>query len=108
MWNAYGCNNICILAFRLWDSYYNSFYVLDNQKNIKWTEEARHITGGLAIVGRDGTHISTLGTLLNFGSSSTERNRTAGILTQLYIFIQRQTAKRDPTQNPTIAKPCSL
>jgi len=32
---------------------------------------------GLAIVGRDGTRISTLGTLLHFGSSSTERNRTA-------------------------------
>jgi len=34
---------------------------------------------GLAIVGRDGTRISTLGTLLNFGSSSTELDRTTGI-----------------------------
>jgi len=37
------------------------------------------LTRGLAIVGRDETRISTLETLLNFGSSSTERNRTAGI-----------------------------
>jgi len=36
-------------------------------------------TRGLAIVGGDKTRISTLGTLLYFGSSSTERNRTAGI-----------------------------
>jgi len=36
-------------------------------------------TRGLAIVGGDKTRISTLGTLLNFGSSSTERNRTAEI-----------------------------
>ncbi len=34
---------------------------------------------GLAIVGRDGTRIATLGTLLNFSSSSTELVRTAGI-----------------------------
>jgi len=59
-------------------------------------------------VGGDKTRISTLGTLLNFGSSSTELNRTAGFQTQLYIIIQQQTAKRDPTQSPTIAKPCSL
>lgn len=38
-----------------------------------------HTTGGLAIVGGDKTRISTLGTLLNFGSSSTELDRTTGI-----------------------------
>jgi len=38
---------------------------------------------GLAIVWRDECCISTLGTLLNFGSSSTELNRTAEIKTQL-------------------------
>jgi len=59
-------------------------------------------------VGGDKTRIATLGTLLNFGSSSTELNRTAGIKSQLFITIQRQTAKRDTTQCPTIAKPCSL
>jgi hypothetical protein len=59
-------------------------------------------------VGRDGTRISTLGTLFIFGSSSTELNQTATTLTQLFITIQRQTAQRDPTQSPTIAKPCSL
>jgi len=36
-------------------------------------------TRGLAIVGGDKTRISTFGTLLYFGSSSTELNRTAGI-----------------------------
>jgi hypothetical protein len=65
-------------------------------------------TRGLALVWGDKTRISTFGTLLNFGSSSTERNRTVGIKTQLYIIIQRATAKRDTTQCPTIAKPCSL
>jgi len=59
-------------------------------------------------VGGDKTRISTFEVLFNFGSSSTELNRTAGIKTQLYIFIQRATAKRDTTQSPTIAKPCSL
>jgi len=59
-------------------------------------------------VGGDKTRIATLGTLFNFGSSSTELDRTAGIQTQLFIIIQRQTAKRDTTQSPTIAKPCSL
>ncbi len=59
-------------------------------------------------MGGDKTRISTLGTFFNFGSSSTERNRTAGTKIQLYFFIQRATAKRDATQNPTIAKPCSL
>ena len=34
-------------------------------------------TRGLAIVGRDKTRIATLGTLFNFGSSSTELDRTA-------------------------------
>jgi hypothetical protein len=34
---------------------------------------------GLAIVGGDKTRISTLGTLLNFSSSSTELDRTAEI-----------------------------
>ena len=48
------------------------------------SEENRHVTGGLAIVGRDGTRISTLGTLFNLDSSSTELNRTAGIKTQLF------------------------
>jgi len=59
-------------------------------------------------VGGDKTRIATLGTFFNFGPSSTELNRTARILAQLYIIIQRATAKRDPTQSPTIAKPCSL
>jgi len=59
-------------------------------------------------VGGDKTRISTLGTLLYFGSGSTELNRTAGIKSQLFITIQRQTAKRDVTQSPAIAKPCSL
>jgi len=59
-------------------------------------------------VGGDKTRIATLGTLFYFGFGSTELNRKAGIKTQLYIFIQRQTAKRDATQSPTIAKPCSL
>jgi hypothetical protein len=41
--------------------------------------KAQQATCGLAIVGGDKTRISTLGTLLNFGSGSTELNRTAGI-----------------------------
>jgi len=58
--------------------------------------------------GGDKTRIATLGALLHFGSSSTELDRTAGINNQLFNIIQRQTAKRDTTQCPTIAKPCSL
>jgi hypothetical protein len=59
-------------------------------------------------VGGDKIRTSTLGTLFNFGSSSTELNRTAGLKLNFFTFIQRQTAKRDSTQSPTIAKPCSL
>ncbi len=44
----------------------------------KWKENLPP-TGGLAIVGGDKTRIATLGTLLDFGSSSTELNRTAAI-----------------------------
>ncbi len=57
----------------------NNWYFLELTIDRNKFDKHQPLTRGLAIVGGDKTRISTLGTLLNFGSSSTERNRTAGI-----------------------------
>jgi hypothetical protein len=65
-------------------------------------------TGGLAIVGGDKTRISTwelYSTSVPARQNSTEQQE---LLPYFYNIIQRATAKRDTTQSPTIAKPCSL
>ena len=54
-------------------------WYVNETKTSNCLREAQQATRGLAIMGGDKIRISTLGTLLKFGSDSTELDRTAGI-----------------------------